>query len=312
MPISKPHSTQGATNISSCVDLAMYLEKENNDLDKLLQKTNSVNERREIESRKQFFFSHSKDNISTNEVISNIDNNVKKLSKTDAKYFAPTISFSEQELNHILQKITDKIEVKSVWQLNQKEYALFNDKIQEYSKLIMTNYAKNFNRENKGLKSGDDLVYFAKIEHFRKFKGTDQEVKNGIHKVGDFKPGINSHVHIIVSRKDKTQKLKLTPTTKERSTIRTIGGNTYHVGFDRMKWINMNESSFDSFFKYNRREREKFKNQCILKNGHPKEKAILLKQIETEEKSIKNNLNYAKNHSHNKSKRGMRENDFSL
>ncbi|WP_405606226.1 DUF5712 family protein [Polaribacter sp. Asnod1-A03] len=302
MPISKPHSTLGATNTSSCIDLAMYLEKENNDLDKLLQKANSIDEKREIESRKQFFFSHSKNNISTNEVISSIDKNIKKLGKKDAKYFAPTINFSKEELKHIIQSVTDKKEVKNVWELNARSYELFNDKIKEYTKLIMTNYAKNFNRENKGLKSGNDLVYFAKIEHFRKFKGTDDEVLKGIYKAGDLKPGINSHVHLIVSRKDKTQKLKLTPTTKERSTIRTIGGNTYHVGFDRMKWINMNEKSFDDFFQYKRKEREKFINQYILKNGSPKEKEALLKEIETKEQAIENTQNYVKNNTHNTSK----------
>ncbi|WP_158837799.1 DUF5712 family protein [Polaribacter sp. L3A8] len=302
MPISKPHSTLGATNISSCSDLAMYLEKENNDLDMLLQKMNSIDEKREIESRKQFFFSHSKNNISTNEVISSIDKNIKKLGKTDAKYFAPTISFSQQELKHIIQSVTDKKEVKNVWELNINEYELFNDKIKGYTKLIMTNYAKNFNRENKGLKSGDDLVYFAKIEHFRKFKGTDEEVKKRIHKAGDYKPEINSHVHLVVSRKDKTQKLKLTPTTKERSITRSIGGNTYHVGFDRMKWINMNEKSFDIFFQYKRKEREKFINQCILKNGSPKEKEALLKEIETREQTIENTTNYGQNDTRNTSK----------
>jgi hypothetical protein len=277
----------------------MYLEKENNDLDKLLQKTNSIDEKREIENRKQFFFSHSKNNISTNEVIYSIDHNIKKLGKKDAKYFAPTISFSQQELKHIIQSVTDKKEVKNVWELNIKEYELFNNKIKEYTKLIMTNYAKNFNRENKGLKSGNDLVYYAKIEHFRKFKGTDEEVKKGIHKAGDYKPEINSHVHLVVSRKDKTQRLKLTPTTKERSTTRTIGGNTYHVGFDRMKWINMNEKSFDDFFQYKRKEREKFINQCILKNGSPKEKEALLKAIETKEQTIEKTRNYAKNRTRN-------------
>ena len=302
MPISKPHSTLGATNTSSCIDLAMYLEKENNDLDKLLKKANSTEEAREIENRKQFFFSHSKNNISTNEVISSIDKNIKKLGKKDAKYFAPTINFSQQELKHIIQSVTDKKEVENVWELNAREYELFNDKIKEYAKLIMNNYAKNFNRENKGLKSGDDLVYFAKIEHFRKFKGTDDEVKNGIYKAGELKPGVNSHVHLIVSRKDKTQRLKLTPTTKERSTTRTIGGNTYHVGFDRMKWINMNEKSFDDYFQYKRRQREMFINQYILKNGSPKEKEALLKRIETKEQTIENTINHAKNRTRNTSK----------
>ena len=302
MPISKPHSTLGATNTSSCIDLAMYLEKENNDLDKLLQKTNSISEKREIESRKQFFFSHSENNISTNEVISTIDSNIKKLGKTDAKYFAPTINFSPQELKHMLQIVSNRKEVKDIWELNNKEYVHFCDKIKEYTKVIMNNYAKNFNRENKNLKSGNDLIYFAKIEHYRKFKGTDEEVINESNKVGDFKPGINSHVHIIVSRKDKTQRLKLTPITKERYTTRTIGGNTYHVGFDRMKWINMNEKSFDDFFHYKRKERERFINQYILKNGSPKEKETLLKEIEIKEQQTQKTRNHGKNYTRNASK----------
>ena len=302
MPISKPHSTLGATNNSSCVDLALYLEKENNELDRLQQKATSSSKNMAIEKRKQFFFTHSKNNISTNEVISSIDSNIKRLGKKDAKYFAPTINFSSEELKHILSKITNKKEIEHVWELNEKEYTLFNDKIKEYAREIMTNYAKNFNREDKGLKTGNDLVYFGKIEHFRKFKGTDKEVLNETYKTGDFKPGINSHVHLIVSRKDKTQKLKLTPTTKERSTTRTIGGNTYHVGFDRMNWINMNEKSFDIFFQYKRPEREKFRNQYILKNGSPREKAALLKEIETKEQSIKNTREYAQNNTRNPSK----------
>lgn len=303
MPISKPHSTLGATNTSSCVDLALYLEKENNELDRLQQKATSSSKNMAIEKRKQFFFTHSKNNISTNEVISSIDSNIKRLGKKDAKYFAPTINFSPQELKHIMSKITSKEEIENVWELNEKEYTLFNDKIKEYTREIMTNYAKNFNRQDKGLNTGNDLVYFGKIEHFRKFKGTDKEVLNETNKTGDFKPGVNSHVHLIVSRKDKTQKLKLTPTTKERSTTRTIGGNTYHVGFDRMNWIIMNEKSFDNFFKYKRPEREKFRNQYILKNGSPKEKAALLKQIESKEQPIKNTKEYAQNNTHYTSKR---------
>lgn len=302
MPISKPHSTLGTTNTSSCVNLALYLEKENNELDLLQQKTINRQKKMALENRKLFFFTHSKDNISTNEVISSIDKNIKRLGKKDAKYFAPTINFSPQELKHILSKITTKKEVKNVWDLNEKEYTLFNDKIKEYTKNVMTNYAKNFNREDKGLKTGSDLVYFGKIEHFRKFKGTDSEVLKKTAKTGDFKPGINSHVHIIVSRKDRTQRLKLTPTTKEKSTTRTIGGNTYHVGFNRMNWINMNERSFDDFFKYKRPELEKFNNQYILKNGSPKEKAALLKKIEIKKEPSKNTKEYVKNNTINPSK----------
>lgn len=307
MPISKPHSTLGASNTESCSALAMYLEKENRELDKLLKEKKSLEEKRAIESRKQYFFSHSKKNISTNEVIYSIDNNKKKLGKKDAKYFAPTINFSQQELKHLIKKSTENKEIDDVWQLTQKEYETFNSLILEYIRIVMTNYAKNFNREDKGLKTGDDLVYYAKIEHFRKFIGLDIEVKKGSFKSGEYKPGLNSHCHIIVSRKDETQRLKLTPTTKEKSTKRIIGGNSYHVGFDRMKWIQMNETSFDIFFNYKRPELEKFKNQYILKNGSLEEKLALNKSIDLKQKQkIKIQLSDAKNHTHKPSRRMRR------
>ena len=76
-------------------------------------------------------------------------------------------------------------------------------------------------------------------------------------------------------------------TTKAKSSTRAIGGNTYHVGFDRMKWTQMNEESFDRYFQYSRSEKEKFKNQYILKNGSVKEKAMILAKINKKDKIIK-------------------------
>jgi len=305
MPISKPHSTLGATNIGSCSKLTLYLDKENQELEKMINKSNTIGEISFLENRKQHFFNSGKFGISCIEVIDSIDQNVKKLGKNDSKYFAPTISFSQLELEHLVSIATNGKKVKDVWEMNAGQFKSFNELVREYIKLVMTNYAKNFNREEKGLVSGNDLVYFAKIEHFRKFKGTDKDVKKGLIKNGSIKPGLNTHVHIVVSRKDKSQKLKLTPTTKERLTDRKIGDNSYRVGFDRVKWINMNEKTFDKLFKYNRPLIEKFENQFILKNGSPKEKDDLLKQIDIENQlasqTIKTQKN-AQNNTYNASK----------
>ncbi|TQI69339.1 hypothetical protein JM79_0214 [Gramella sp. Hel_I_59] len=280
MPISKPHSTLGAKNTGSCALLVNYLDKENQELEATINTKNSLKEITLLENRKQDFFNHRKADISPIEVIESIDYNIKKLGKTDAKYFAPTISFSQSELQHIISLATEKKNIDNVWQLSNSEYGKYNHLLKNYIREIMDNYAENFNRQNKGLLTGNDLVYYAKIEHFRKFKGTDEEVKQGLYNSGDYKPGLNSHAHIIVSRKDQTQRLKLTPTTKERSTHRSIGGNSYQVGFDRMKWINKNEKSFDTLFNYRRSAIEKFDNQYILKNGSPREKDLLIKKID--------------------------------
>ena len=282
MPISKPHSTLGADNKGSCSNLAIYLEKENEELDKLIKKSSSMNEIFQLENRKQGFFTASEINISTIDVISSIDNNKRKLGANDAKYFAPTISFSEKELSHIAFLATGKREVTSILELNSSELEQFNNLIREYGRKAMDNYALNFNRQDKGIKTGADLVYFGKIEHFRKFKGTDKEVVDGKEISGQYKKGLQSHIHIIVSRKDKTQLLKLSPTCNEKQTNRKIGNNEYQVGFDRVKWINSNEKIFDEHFNYKRKEIEKFENQNILKNGSPQDKHEVNKKIEIE------------------------------
>ena len=293
MPISKPHSSNGGNNTGSSASLVEYLEKENLDLDKLEEEAQKMEMKMDYQSRKQDFFNHSRDNIGRIEVQSKIDSNIQKLGKEDAKFFSPTINFSEKELKHLAQKVTGKNDVKNVGEMNTKEFKTYNNLIKDYAKKAMDNYSQNFNRQDKGLKNGSDLVYFGKVEHQRKYKGTDSEVQKNKAKQGEFKPGLQSHVHVIVSRKDQTQKLKLTPTTNEKNTVRKIGGNQYRVGFDRKNWISQNEKLFDNLFKYKRQELEKFENQNILKNGALKEKEELNLKIEKErikEKTKENQL----------------------
>ncbi|MDN6316879.1 MAG: DUF5712 family protein [Lactococcus lactis] len=287
MPISKPHSSLGAKNSGSCSSLAQYLDKENQEVEKMIGNSNSISEIAHYEKRKQNFFNATSDQISLISVIDRIDNNKKKLSKKDAKYYAPTISFSQKELAHLSEMAADR-KVDNVWEFSDKEYLKFNELIREYGRKVMDDYAANFNRQNKGLIDGKDLVYFGKIEHFRKFKGNDKEVENGTFRSGDFKPGLNSHIHVIVSRKDKTQRMKLSPVANERSKERTIGNNKYHVGFDRTEWIKKNEKTFDESFKYQRDEMEKFEVLNTLKKGSPREKDELSKRIALDEKSKQN------------------------
>ena len=88
----------------------------------------------------------------------------------------------------------------------------------------MEEYAANFNGLNKAKKvQAKDLAYFAKIEFNRYYKGQDIEVKEKRAKVDDKKPGNNMHVHLIVSRKDKTNKIKLSPQANNKKLFHIEG-----------------------------------------------------------------------------------------
>ncbi len=44
-------------------------------------------------------------------------------------------------------------------------------------------------------------MYYARVETERSYHPEDEEVKQGITRIGEPKPGLNLHVHVIVSRK---------------------------------------------------------------------------------------------------------------
>jgi len=187
----------GEKNKGSCSKLVTYLEKEN--------------EEKEPDS-KRYFFSHNREGINPDEVIKKIDCNHKKFKKHEAKYYMLVISPSQKELRHI----------------NSSEKSLM-----DYTRAYMDSYARNF---NKGL-TGEDLVYFAKIEEFR----TDK-------KTGAKKSGLNWHVHVIVSRMDMEMRYSISPWTNHINTTKgPIKG-----GFYRNSSRQASERIFDRMFGYSR------------------------------------------------------------
>ena len=202
MPISKPHSSFGGNNTGSCGALVDYLDKENQELEKLSIKAKNKEQQVHFQERQQPFFSHSNEDYSKIEVRSRIDNNKKKLGKKDAKFFAPTISFSKKEIQQIVFRTTGNRGIKNISEMNKQQFISFNNELKIYGREVMNNYAKNFNRQSRGIRDGSSLVYFGKVEHQRKFRGTDKEVLEGKYKAGDLKPGFQSHIHLIVSRKE--------------------------------------------------------------------------------------------------------------
>lgn len=169
-------------NSGSCITLVNYLDKED----------------KEKGPDRELYFTHDKDMVLSVDVISAIDKNCPKIGKDEAKFYSLVIAPRPEEMEHIK---------------NDKK------KLKQITREFMDIYAANFNGKNgkgKNLK-GSDLVYFAKLEENRYYKGTDIEVKEGRAKQGDPLPGDNTHIHVIVSRMDKTKTIKLSPLANSKS-----------------------------------------------------------------------------------------------
>lgn len=237
-------------NKGSSSALANYLEKED------LLKEKQAFDKGELPMPRTGFFSHKNDGLMKSDVINAVDNNKKGLSKNDSKFYAINVSPSEKEQQHILKNITGK-NIKTIDDLSRKELKQYEMFLKDYSRKIMNEYAAHFKRN--GLTDGNQLLYFGKVEHNRHYKGNDKEVINGQSKSGDKKPGLNSHIHIIVSRKDKDMKLKLSPLANDKGNGKKCitKGKQVQRGFDRNLFNIKAETLFDKNFSYERALNEK-------------------------------------------------------
>ena len=174
------------------------------------------------------FFNLTDDNLYKSQVIEEIDGNIGQLLKTDAKFYAIHVSPSEKEL----QKMGN----------TEKEQA---EAMKRYIReVFIPEYAKNF---NKGL-SAEDIKFYGKI-HFNRDRS---------------KKKLNMHCHLIVSRKDQSNKVKISPLTNHRNTKKgAIKG-----GFDRTALFENAEKGFDRLFGYNRQLPETFEYCNTMKNGN--------------------------------------------
>ena len=186
------------------------------------------------------FFSLTDDNIYKSKVIKDIDSNIGQLLKTDAKFFAIHVSPSESELRAMGNTEQEKAEA-------MKRY------IRE---VFIPEYAKNF---NKGI-SEADIKFYGKI-HFDRSRSDNE---------------LNMHCHLIVSRKDQTNKKKLSPLTNHKNTKNGV----IKGGFDRVNLFQQAEQGFDKIFGYNRQQTESFDYLNTMKNGSISE------QIEVQEQNF--------------------------
>lgn len=203
-----------------------------------MQYLNHENEKNLAEKKQiEPFFDHEGKKVDFATAVKELDQNKAKLCAKDAKFFSVTISPSEKELSAMGNTEAERSKA-----------------MKAYTRQVMDEYAKNF---GKGLK-GENLLYYAKIHHNR-----------------DEKEGM--HAHVIVSRKDKENRIKLSPKTNHR---RAGKSGPVRSGFDRTDFFKKCEDSFDIKFKYERQYSESFEYQNAVKNGTFKEKEQAVKQAE--------------------------------
>jgi len=216
--------SEKGNNKSSSAQLVHYLDKEN----RLYEPEEHA-----------LWFNGTGKSVQSYEVRNRIDSNIAKLCRDDAKFFLINISPSQKEISHLTG-------------LYGEDGA--REKLKEYAVKIMDEYAKNFKKEK--INSNTDLLWFGKLENHRYYSHKDKEVKNGQVKRGTVKPGEQMHIQVIVSRKDITNTIRLSPMNKSR------GKNTEHskkLGqFDRVAFKLSGERVFDQQFGFQRPVSETF------------------------------------------------------
>lgn len=274
-----------------------YLEKENQGLGK---------------EDMEHFFNHHDDEISAEEVIREIDGNTAKLEKAEPRFYSITVSPSKYELNRLQDnsqdlkyytrelmkdyvacfnreihgrpvRLTDikyyaKIEHQRIFKGNDKqvrENQPFATKI-----LALKNEIRKIERDEMSRNINSRQQQIAKLEKETPHQQKGKRIVQGMQKEGP-----QSHIHIIVSRKDASNRYSLSPGSKYKASEVELNGKTVKRGFDRDKFFQSAEMTFDKTFSYQRNYVETYTSRKeFIKN--PKMYFSSLMQLPANEKTI--------------------------
>ncbi|PVW13752.1 MobB family relaxase [Marixanthomonas spongiae] len=261
----------GANYSQSSADFVGYLEKENEGLKK---------------ADMEYFFNQYGDEISAEEVVKEIDGNTAKLKKKEPKFYSITVSPSKYELKKLENSSQD---LKTYTRELMKDYvASFNreikgrpvniDDIKYYAKIEHQRTFKGTDkqiRENQpfatkilqlkneirsikyGSMEGSVRKREREIVKLEKQAPHQQEGKRIVQ--GMPKAGSQSHIHIILSRKDASNSFSLSPGSKYKASDVEMRGKQVKRGFDRDKFFEQAEKTFDKAFGYKRNFAETYK-----------------------------------------------------
>ena len=269
----------GGNFSKSSADFVGYLEKENQGL-----------EQQDMEH----FFNQYGDEISAEEVVKEIDGNTAKLKKKEPKFYSITVSPSKYELNRLQNSRED---LKTYTRELMKDYvASFNreingrpisiDDIKYYAKIEHQRTFKGTDfqiKENqpfatKILQLKTDIrniqegraegnikkmeKEIAKLERQAPHQQNGKRIVQGMPKAGN-----QSHIHIIVSRKDASNSISLSPGSKHKASEVEMHGKKVKRGFDRDTFFAKAEKTFDKTFGYKRNYAETYKaKKTFVKN----------------------------------------------
>jgi hypothetical protein len=294
----------GGTYSQSSADFVGYLEKENQGL----EQENLMGEAIATEH----FFNQFGDKFSAEEVVNDIDGNTAKLKTTEPKFYSITVSPSKYELSSLQNNSED---LKKYTRELMKDYvASFNREINGRPITIndIKYYAKiEHQRSFKGtdFQIKENQPYATKILQLKSeirnvqegrsegnIKTMQQEIdkleKQAPHQQnnkrivqGMQKDGNQSHIHIIVSRKDASNSVSLSPGSKHKASEVEMHGKMVKRGFDRDKFFQSAEKTFDKTFGYQRNFAETYKaRNDFIKN--PKIYFASLMKLPTNEKAL--------------------------
>ncbi|GGC47089.1 clindamycin resistance transfer factor BtgB [Parapedobacter defluvii] len=219
-----------------------------------LEKENRMQPEKGMGNEPERWFNGTDNDIKPHKVRMGIDRNVAKLGREDSKFFLINISPSQKELAHLVSRYGEDGA---------------REKLKEFAARVMDEYARNFKRP--GIDSHKDLLWFGKLENHRYYNHNDKEVKSGLKRKGERKEGRQMHIQIIVSRKDITNKIKLSPQNTSR------GKNKAHsqkLGqFDRTAFKQSGETLFDELFDFERNLKDSLQYANTMKNGTARQKA---------------------------------------
>lgn len=300
MYIAISKQSQGEHFSGSVRDFVNYLDKENKDT---------------TISTKQYFFDQYHDKIDPGEVIAQIDTNTAKLNKNTPKFYSIVVSPSQRELRAIQN---DPVKLRAYVRKLMKDYAagfyrntpVRVEDIKYYAKIERQRTFKGQDREIR-----ENQPYATKILELKKqirqieqnkATGNIKKIQNEIDKlereaphqiagkriVRDMqKPGMQNHVHIIVSHKDVTNSFKLSPLSQHKQAETILNGTTIKQGFNRDAFYKAAEKTFDKQFDYQRNFVEGYTARNLL-DKNPKEFFRLLAGLPNTEKQAAFNMLY--------------------